>query len=515
MKKRLLIAGGLVLAFACGVLAQRSLQADRAYQEILRNSPNGTAFLELLDALDTVYLKDPNMEKLLEGAIQGVIENLGDQFTSYQPPQDAAFEEARRSGEFSGIGAVLQGRAPGGKRVTVLSVYPGSPAARAGLQPGDVVVEVNGQSTRDMTAGEAANLIRGPQGTQVVIGVERPGVGFVRLTITRDRIVLIDVTSTLIGDIGYIQIDSFNNQRVTDQLEEALSRLQQAGARGLILDLRNNGGGLLNQSISVTDEFLEDGPIVYTRDRVATRLEASARPGSVDLPMVVLVNRFSASASEIVAGALQDTGRATIVGERTFGKGVAQSVIELDNGGVAIIVTREWLTPQQRSINDVGVEPNLLVSEPAMELPLNVFGEHAAPGVPITISVNGQVKTVIHPAPDGTFRYVAPAPSGTMPVFNLEGSNVLPGATVTIQVEGQEPIMLTADDQGRFSYSDLPPLESERTSRHLSGEAVLDLEHDVILQRGLGVLREMIGLPAGAGEAPVQPEALIEQLHLR
>lgn len=200
---------------------------------------------------------------------------------------------------------------------------------------GDVFLEVEGVDVRELTTSEVADLVRGPKGTTVHLVMERPGVQDpITFEIQRSTIQIVDVSSTMLPNgVGYIALASFNNQRLHDQLVEHLDKLILEGAKSLVLDLRDNSGGLLNQAILIADEFLSKGDIVFQRSRGVTQRIASADQHAYDLPMVVLVNENSASASEIVAGALQENDRALVVGEQTFGKGVAQSVLSLSDGG--------------------------------------------------------------------------------------------------------------------------------------------------------------------------------------
>ena len=302
----------------------------------LLTTPAGRALAQVYGALNAGYLNKVDDNKLLEGSIGGMIQALDDPYTSYASPEQAAQEVENRSGSFQGIGATLQARnREKNTIVEVITVYRGSPAEKAGVKSGDIFVEINGKNVRDETTDEIVQKVRGPAGTKVELGFRRPGRDKpVRLSVTRGSIDIIDVESAVLPqNVGYVSIRSFANARVFDQLDAALNTLKEKGVSSLILDLRNNGGGLLDQGIRVADEFLSSGDIVFQRARGVTQRLAEADPASFSLPMVVLVNRNSASASEIVAGALQDNGRAEIVGEKTFGKGVGQSVISLPNGG--------------------------------------------------------------------------------------------------------------------------------------------------------------------------------------
>ncbi len=377
----------------------------------LLESPAGRALAQVYGALNAGYLNKVDDNKLLEGSITGMLEALEDPYTSYASPEQAAQEVENRSGSFQGIGATLQPRnREKDTIVEVITVYRGSPAEKAGVKSGDIFVEIDGENVRDATTNEIVQKVRGPAGTKVQLGFRRPGQDKpVRLTVTRGSIDIIDVESAVLPqDVGYVSIRSFANARVFDQLDAALNSLKAQGVSSLILDLRNNGGGLLDQGIRVADEFLSSGDIVFQRARGVTQRLAEADPAAFDWPMVVLVNRNSASASEIVAGALQDNGRAEIVGEKTFGKGVGQSVISLPNGGQLVYLSFEWLTPDRRSINEKGITPDVEVDDTLVPEVLALEGQGAQQGQKIEILVDGKKLGNARVDADGSFTFVQP-----------------------------------------------------------------------------------------------------------
>ena len=377
----------------------------------LLTTPAGRALAQVYGALNAGYLNKVDDSKLLEGSINGMIKALDDPYTSYAPPEQAAQEVENRSGSFQGIGATLQPRnREKDTIVEVITVYRGSPAEKAGVKSGDIFVEINGKNVRDETTDEIVQKVRGPAGTKVEIGFRRHGQAKpVRLTVTRGSIDIIDVESAVLPqNVGYVSIRSFANARVFDQLDAALNSLKAKGVSSLILDLRNNGGGLLDQGIRVADEFLSSGDIVFQRARGVTQRLAEADPASFNLPMVVLVNRNSASASEIVAGALQDNHRAEIVGEKTFGKGVGQSVISLPDGGQLVYLSFEWLTPDRRSINKKGIIPDVKVKDALVPQVLSLEGQGALKGQNIEIVVNGKKLGNARVDAEGNFTFVQP-----------------------------------------------------------------------------------------------------------
>lgn len=408
MKRRrtLLIAGLLGLPLLAS--AQFFSNFNDLSGEVL-DSPAGQALLQVYGALNAGYLNEIDQNALLEGSISGMLESLEDPYTSYASPEQAAQEAENRTGSFQGIGATLQARnREDNTIVEVVTVYRGSPAEQAGVRTGDIFVEIDGQNVRDATTDEIVQKVRGPAGTKVRLGLRRAGQAEpVRLTVTRGSIEIIDVESAVLPQgVGYVSIRSFANARVFDQLDAALLNLQEQGVSSLVLDLRNNGGGLLDQGIRVADEFLSEGDIVFQRARGVTQRLAEADPASFDWPMVVLVNRFSASASEIVAGALQDNGRAQVVGETTFGKGVGQSVISLPNGGQLVYLSFEWLTPERRSINEKGITPDIEVDDERVPEVLTLEGQGATEGQKIEILVNGKKLGPARVDAEGNFTFV-------------------------------------------------------------------------------------------------------------
>ncbi len=407
-RRRLVV--GLVLVLVAS-LTLVSAQFSRNVADELSRNATGRALLETFGALTTNYLTDIDEEAVLEGAIKGMIEALDDPFTSYLPPDEAARSNEDRSGSFEGIGATLSPlNRNDNTGVEIINVFRGGPAATAGLKRGDIIVEVDGINVEKMELGDVVGLIRGPGGTPVEIGVLRPSSDEpIIFSIVRDTIEIVSVESAVLPDnVGYVAVRTFANTRVHDQLVEQLAQLQAQGISSLILDLRDNGGGLLQQGILVADEFLSSGDIVFQRARGITQRLASADPAAFELPMVVLVNENSASASEIVAGALQENGRALVVGEETFGKGVGQTVTQLANGGQLVLLNFEWLTPKRNSINKKGIAPDVFVKDTRFPELIRLDGEGGDPGEEITFSVGEQVIGTTTVKDDGTFSFVSP-----------------------------------------------------------------------------------------------------------
>jgi carboxyl-terminal processing protease len=303
-------------------------------------------------------------DKLMTAALNGMFEATGDPYTVYMTPHEfQALTEQMRGGDFGGIGIYIE-LEKGTKQLMVLEPIEDTPAWKAGLRAGDYILSIDGKSTKGITLDEAQQKIRGPIGTRVVLTIRHKGSSQIQtLTITRALIHVKSVTSKLIdGDIGYFRLHLFG-EFTGDELEKAMDKLQAEGAKAYILDLRNNGGGYIDAAKEVCSKFLpRNSVIVWLKDRNGnTQTEYADGSEHPDYPMVVLVNEFSASASEIAAGALQDYKRAIIVGTRTFGKGSVQTISPLPNGGAVKITIAHYHTPNGADINKKGIIPNVIV----------------------------------------------------------------------------------------------------------------------------------------------------------
>jgi carboxyl-terminal processing protease len=320
-------------------------------------------FWESWSIVEEQYVDQPvDQTQMMRGAIQGMLDSLGDQHTSYMDPDLFKQQSTPLEGEYDGIGAWVD---VNGEYVTIISPMPGSPAEEAGLQPDDQVIAVDGDDKTGIDGNIVLRDILGEAGTQVTLTILRPStMETFDVTITRKKIEIPSVTSEMIeNNIAYIQLINFGDKTHTD-LKNQLKDLLKNEPRGIILDLRNNGGGYLNTAIEVTSEFVSESPLMYEEFGDGTRTTYKTRPNGIatEIPLIVLINEGSASASEIMAGAIQDYGRALLVGKQSYGKGSVQNWIPLrdDQGAVRVTIAR-WLTPLERQINEVGLAPDVEV----------------------------------------------------------------------------------------------------------------------------------------------------------
>lgn len=299
------------------------------------------------------------------GAIAGMMQSLRDKWTTFlTPKQFRALNEGLDGGNFPGVGIVIDVD-PVSKSLLVQQVLEGGPAQKAGLQPGDVVLTVDQKPTKGLTTEEDSTMIRGKAGSVVHLVVQRPGQPKTfELDITREIIHTPSVLARMVnGNIGYIQVLVFG-LTTGDELSSALDRLAKQGARGYILDLRNNGGGYLNAAIDVSSKFIAEGPIVSIESRTKPVTTFDAEDVAIaPHPLAVLVNKYTASASEITSGAIQESGAGVLIGSKTFGKGVVQTIYPLPDGSAIKITTARYLTPKGHDINEVGIQPDIVVPD--------------------------------------------------------------------------------------------------------------------------------------------------------
>lgn len=320
-------------------------------------------FWETWDLVHSIYVDQPVDDlTLMRGAISGMLESLGDPHTSYMTPEEYTEANTELEGEYDGIGAIVD---ISGDYLQIVSPMPDSPAEEAGIKVGDLIIAVDGVDMTGVDGQIVLKKVKGPAGTQVILTILREGVAEpFDLTVTRAKITQATVSYEMLDSgIAYIALSTFGD-KTTAELKAALTELMEQDPKGLILDLRYNGGGYLQTAIEVTSQFIGTGNVLMEQYGDGKIIEYEAQKGglALEIPMVVLVNEGSASASEITAGALQDAGRAKLIGVTTYGKGTVQSWVDLkDNqGGVRITIAR-WLTPNGRQINGIGLTPDVVV----------------------------------------------------------------------------------------------------------------------------------------------------------
>lgn len=372
----LLLAGGYVAGVATAPALQRPslvpLDATDA-------QPQFEVFWEAWRVVDNHFVDEAALDakERTYGAISGMVNALGDVgHTRFLSPEDLKEEEAGLTGRFEGIGAEV-GLREG--RPVIITPLAESPAERAGVMAGDVIVAVDGQDTAHMTLQEVIRRIRGAKGTPVRLSVVHPGeTAIVEVTIVRDEIRVRAVVARYLPqhEIGHVRITQFA-ANANNELISALEEMRRQGARALVIDVRNNPGGLLDQAVAVSSQFLKEGNVLLEESRSGQRQPFEARRGGVatDIPMAVLINRGSASAAEIFAGAIKDNGRGSIIGEPSFGTGTVLSTFQLSDGSALLLATAQWLTPNGTAIRNNGITPDIRVSPAPVVAPVNPFVE--------------------------------------------------------------------------------------------------------------------------------------------
>jgi len=370
----LLIASVLILTFTIGYVVRGS--DHDASSSASANNASGSSdtdfsnLNQIMKLLQQKYV-DPDRldrETLYEAAINGMLQTLSDSGVFYVDPNTVK-TSVGPSGTFEGIGATVSTQ---NNQIVIVAPIADSPAERAGIKAGDIILAVDGESTEGWTQEKAVIKIRGPRGTKVQIKVRHADGEEQEMTIERDEIKVASVTTqppggvlkdgagNTITDLGYIDIREFT-ESTDDEMEKALKDVVSSGKKGLILDLRNNPGGLLQTTVNVADEFLNSGLILTERERDGSETKFSAHPGgaATSIPVVIILNRFSASGSEVLSAALKDNGRATIVGEKSFGKGTVNISNNLKDGGQLYVSIAKWLTPDGTQIDGVGIKPDV------------------------------------------------------------------------------------------------------------------------------------------------------------
>jgi carboxyl-terminal processing protease len=327
--------------------------------DLLVGNADRRVTLEALDTIHDKYYRAVPEGQLSDAAIAGAVKGLDDRFSAYLSAKDFHMFQNSLDNAFEGIGTAVRG-VPQGLRIE--TVYPGSPAQKAGIRPGDIVTHADGRKLAGLSEAAATAIIKGRAGTTVTLRIRR-GNRTLTKRVVRAKI-SVPVVSSKIANAGgkraaYIALSTFGPRTAHVEVADAIRRLKRRKAKGIVLDLRGNGGGLVSEAQQVASMFLKDGVIVTTRGRAVQEqtLRALGQPIADNMPTVVLVDRGTASASEIVAGALQDRKRATLVGTRTFGKGVFQEVMPLDNGGALDITVGQYFLPSGRNLGGAGTKP--------------------------------------------------------------------------------------------------------------------------------------------------------------
>jgi len=404
-KVSLLVAGALLGATAMGAVQSLSLPAQAAGSQTYKEL---SIFGDVFERIREQYVTKPDEQKLIENAINGMLSSL-DPHSSYMNASEAEDMRTQTRGEFGGLGieVTLQD-----DMIKVITPIDDTPAAKAGVLAGDLITEIDGATVSGMTLQDAVEKMRGPVNTSVELSILRDdNKKPIKVKITRDIISVQAVKYRVEGDVGYLRVISFT-EKTFDDLQNAIEKIQQKVGKdklkGYVLDLRLNPGGLLDQAINVSDAFLEGGEIVSTRGRNPEETRRfNARPGDLinEKPMIVLINGGSASASEIVAGALQDHRRATVLGTRSFGKGSVQTIIPLGENGALRLTTALYYTPSGKSIQGTGIHPDVKVQEP---VPDDLKDKLVPPG---ESELKGHIRGVDETTEgSGSLAYVPPDP---------------------------------------------------------------------------------------------------------
>jgi carboxyl-terminal processing protease len=395
--RRLTYVLALIFAFALGATTSRGLDIYEAHAAAER--PDLGLFWQAWDLAqkEFVYRDGLQTEKMVYGAIRGMVDALGDDgHTRFLTPDEVRTERSSIRGQFDGIGAEVNLR---GGRPVVIAPIEDSPAERAGLLAGDTIVMVDGDDVSTLTLTELVNRVRGPRGSVVKLTVIHPGESTTaELEITRAEVTVRPVTWALVPGttIGHLRVNRFG-PTTSKELIAAIGQLREEGADRLVLDLRNNPGGLLHEAVATTSQFLKDGNVLLEENAKGERKPFAVAPGGValDLPIAVLINRGSASAAEIMAGAIQDQKRGPIVGERSFGTGTVLTPFNLDDGSQIYLGTSQWLTPEGRVIRKAGIQPDVAVPMPAGARPISPREQRVLPAEVLAERNDAQLKRAI------------------------------------------------------------------------------------------------------------------------
>lgn len=367
LSRRKIIFGAIALVVATVLLMSGLLVY--LLQSTLGDAAGAIRLFKALHIIKSRYVEDVPVDTLMTGAVKGMVNSLGDPHSIYMDPKMYKEFMIETEGSFGGVGIVLGAK---DKVLTVISPIEGTPGEKAGIKSGDEIVKIDGQDTKGLALDEAVSKIRGPEGTKVTLTIRR-GQETKDYALTRSNIQIKTVSGKMLPDnVGYIRISMFNENTGSD-LAKKYQELEKEGMKAIVLDLRDNPGGLLDESVKVANKFVPKGPVVSVITRDGRRDTSTSNLEAVKYPCAVLINGGSASASEIVAGAVQDTGAGTLVGTKSYGKGSVQTLMRLDKDDAIKLTIAKYYTPKDRSINGIGIEPDVKV-----ELP-----EHAQPGLEV------------------------------------------------------------------------------------------------------------------------------------
>jgi carboxyl-terminal processing protease len=453
MRKKELALGAFLIVFAAASGLIRLPFPDGGDKAVAAGGQlykNLELFGDVLEKVRANYVVKTDDSKLIENAIKGVLTGL-DPHSSYLSPKEVQDEQAEAKGEFGGLGIDVTME---DGVVKVIAPIDNMPAERAGVSAGDAITAIDGEALRGLSMDAAVDRMRGPVGSPITLTILRKGVAKpISVKVVRDAIRINPVAYSVEADVGWIKVKSFENERTTEFVQQAVDDIKKIlgpKVSGYVLDLRNNPGGLLDQAIALSDAFLNRGVIVITKGRNPSDIErAEAKPGDVagGKPMIVLMNGGSASASEVVAGALQDHKRARVVGTRSFGKGSVQTMIPLANKGAMRLTTARYFTPSGRSIQATGIEPDYIV-EP--ELPPDLKLQLAAAPFESEAQLKGHLKNAGVQESGGSVSYVP----------KDKGKDVQLKAAIAL-LHGHSPETgKTAIDQARAAPSDSAPLSA-------------------------------------------------------
>jgi carboxyl-terminal processing protease len=379
-----MVVVALVFGVVIGKGWERTGHATESYEEL-------KTFSEVLSQVQRNYVEETKVKDLVQGAIRGMLATL-DPHSAYMTPEMYKEMQVETKGEFGGVGIQIGVKE---NRLAVIAPIDGTPAQRAGIKAGDYITKVNDEPTKDLSLMDAVQKMRGPKGTKVNLTIQREGaVDPLQFTLVRDTIKIESVKSKVLENIGYVKLTQFQEATGRD-LGKVLKQFKEQKLQSTILDLRNNPGGLLTAAVEVSEQFLPSGKlVVYTKGRESKKDEwfAKGKDQMEDSPMIILVNEGSASASEIVAGALQDYGRAVIVGTTSFGKGSVQTILPLGDGSGLRLTTAKYYTPKGRSIQSTGITPDIVVK---LQPPTVVAKAEAQSGEKEADSKNGKSSATV------------------------------------------------------------------------------------------------------------------------